>query len=151
MSDWKSEQEERLNSLLSNYTDKEKKRYKLDFVEKMFPRVYPRIKDDDEMKVFQNFIDFCVDNIPANKEIPSNQKKLLLNKIARYEHHVRQHYKLTYKGFYIALFLAIGVSLGLPIGAALGNLALGTPIGMLIGVGIGSALENKAKKENRIL
>lgn len=71
----------------------------------------------------------------------------------------RKKLGLTSEKFYISLWLPLGmVVFGMPLGTLIssitGNVAflsLGLPIGMVLGILVGTTLDNKAKKENRVL
>ncbi|WP_010272674.1 hypothetical protein [Paenibacillus senegalensis] len=66
--------------------------------------------------------------------------------------HLKERHNLVPKGYYIGMYMAFGVSFGLLFGMLLfDNIALGLPIGMGIGLAMGSGMDEKVKKEGRVL
>ena len=87
--------------------------------------------------------------------IPENKKKYFKKQLNTLIHYSTEKLNLITEGTYIEIGLSLGTGLGLTFGIPfLGptyGVTYGMTFGMLIGIVIGAYLEQKAKKENRIL
>jgi len=87
--------------------------------------------------------------------VPENKKKHFKKQLNRLIHYSIKKLNLITEGTYIAIGLSLGtglgLSLGIPILGTTYGVTYGMSFGMLIGIVIGTYLEQKAKKENRII
>ena len=85
-------------------------------------------------------------------QIPNKEnRKSYLKQIKSLVKHLQKEHKLVTEGQYMAMLSGIGPVLGIAIGAALGNPSIGVAIGVAIGLAIGRYMDNKAKKEGRVI
>jgi hypothetical protein len=86
---------------------------------------------------------------------PENKKKHFKKQLNVLIHYSIKKLNLITEGTYIAIGLSLGtglgLSLGIPILGATYGVTYGMSFGMVFGIIIGTYLEQKAKKENRIL
>lgn len=86
---------------------------------------------------------------------PENNKKYYKKQFNKFLQFTLKKLNLIQEGTYVALGLSLGtglgLSLGIPILGATYGVTYGMTFGMLIGIVIGTYLEQKAKKEKRVL
>ena len=126
-----------------------------------------------EIKVYQNFIDILTAlknrdltqeeirsieeelDILKLKDYPENKKKYLRRKRDKFKEYLNTEFSLITEGYYTGIGLALGICFGVAIGASIfgpsSGSSLGISLGMVIGLIIGRTLDDKAKKENRVL
>ena len=87
--------------------------------------------------------------------VPENKKKYFKNQLKALIHYSMKKLNLITEGTYVAIGLSLGtglgLSLGIPILGPTYGVTYGMTFGMIIGIVIGTYLEQKAKKENRVL
>ena len=105
---------------------------------------------EDELTDFETFLDEL--KLRSNPENNKKYYKKQLNKLIQF---ILKKLNLIQEGTYIALGLSLGtglgLSLGIPILGTTYGVTYGMTFGMIIGIVIGTYLEQKAKKENRVL
>jgi len=85
-------------------------------------------------------------------QIPNKEnRKSYLKQIKSLVKHLQKEHKLVTEGQYMAMWSGIGPALGIAFGAALDNIGIGVAIGVVIGLAIGRYMDNKAKKEGRVI
>ncbi|MFK5982523.1 MAG: hypothetical protein QM499_06390 [Flavobacteriaceae bacterium] len=87
--------------------------------------------------------------------IPENKRKYFKKQLNILINYSMKKLNLITEGTYIAIGLSLGtglgLSLGIPILGSTYGVTYGMSFGMVLGIAIGTYLEQKAKKENRIL
>ncbi len=139
--------------LLKEMSDRHNyRKYKIDMLQCLANRVDQFTYECGQCQMFKQDLTTLVQDVGSlsqmsNKESRKQYFKSINNIIA----HFQKQHKLVTDGYYIGLGMIFGVSIGIAIGTAMDSIGSGIPIGIGVGVGIGSALEAKAKKEDRIL
>jgi len=127
---------------------KDIKRYKIDQLERIAKRVEQFSQQCSQCSMQKQEITKLAHNLEFIKGSTQTRKeyhkklRLLIN-------HLQKKHKLVAEGQYIGIGIAIGVALGVPFMTVLGGagIALGIPFGLVFGI----AMENKAKKEGKII
>ncbi|PHS61804.1 MAG: hypothetical protein COB12_11540 [Flavobacterium sp.] len=105
---------------------------------------------EEELLDFENKLDDL-----KLETIPENKKKYLKKQLNILIQYSIKKLNLITEGTYIAIGLSLGtglgLSLGIPILGSTNGVTYGMSFGMILGIIIGTILEQKAKKENRIL
>lgn len=148
---WIEIQLEQLESRTRNYTNKEKKSIGYNDIKSALYLVPTKISDDSELHEFKTKLELVIDAVPIKKDGDKIDYGTFGSSLSNFKKAIRKKYNIVNKGVYISQGIALGMPLGLLLGLLLDNLAFGLPMGTMIGLIIGSALEGKAKKENRIL
>ena len=122
----------------------------------MLLRIARRVDDFSttcgECQTFKQEITVLTGELGNLIQIPNKEnRKSYLKTINNLVKHLQKQHKLVTEGQYIGIGLAIGAGVGAALGAALGNSGIGPAIGVAIGLAIGKYLDNKAKKEDRII
>ncbi len=148
---WINLQLEKLELNTSNFTGQEKSKIGYNYLKKAIEIIPGKISVDLELKEFKSKIEMIFDSIPEKKEGEKITFENYSSALSVFKKTIKKKYNLVEKGTYLSQWIPLGLALGLPWGFVFGSLIYGLPIGILLGLIIGSILENKAKKENRIL
>lgn len=135
-----------LNRKAQPLDDKTKKQYRVKYITGAAEKVAEKTAAAPDAE-FITLLRNVVNTFPSTKE----EKKIYAGHVNRYDAYVRKKYQLAAAGYYRAVWLALGVAIGMPMGISMKNIAAGLPIGLAIGLAIGTGLENKAKKEGRLI
>ena len=139
----------------------------------LFERYLKQTEIKSEVKVYSSFIAVLRDlqnrNLSEEElnnfetqleelkllQVTENNKKYFKKQLNKLIQFTLKRLNLIQEGTYIAIGLSLGTGLGLSLGIPfLGptyGVTYGMSFGMLIGIVIGTYLQQKAKKENRIL
>jgi hypothetical protein len=148
---WIEEQLEKLESKTNNYTKQEKTKIGYHYLKNGLNIVATKINDNKELDEFKTKIEMIIESIPIKDNGVDINYGTFLSNLSNFKKTIKKKYNIVSKGTYISQGVGLGMPFGVLLGLLLGNIALGLPIGLMIGLIIGSALESKAKKENRIL
>ena len=130
---------------------KESKKYKLDLLLRIAGRVDSFFSHCGECQIFQQDITQLTQDLGYIVQMPKEKRKGYFKKLNNITKHLQKHHKLVAEGHYIGIGIAIGVAIGAGIGTALGKPGLGPGLGIALGLAIGAYLDNKAKKEDRVI
>jgi hypothetical protein len=130
---------------------KESKKYKLDLLLKIAGRVDNFFSQCGECQIFQQDITQLTQDLGYLAQWSREKRKGYFKKISTITKHLQKQHKLVAEGHYIGIAIAIGVAIGAGLGAALDNPGIGPGIGIALGLAIGAYLDNKAKKEDRVI
>lgn len=148
---WSTHQLAELENKSQSLSEAERETYHMAYLEKVIQKVPAKIATATELTQFQ----VTIENILALPLIRNEKGKLegkaFLKAVNELKIHIQKQYNLVSKGYYVAIYMPLGVAIGLPFGLIFKNIALGLPIGIGIGLAIGGALDQKAKKEGRVL
>jgi hypothetical protein len=108
-------------------SNKDIKKYKLDYIARVAKRIADLSNECEE------------------------EKKNYDRKIKEITSHLQKKHKLVAEGTYVGFGIAVGPAIGVALGSGMGNVGAGIGIGIGIGLAIGSALEAKAKKDGKII
>jgi hypothetical protein len=147
---------EEINKKLEPYRDslskKEQKKYQLDLLTRVARRVAGFNEECGECQLFQQEITAYVNELGNMVHLADNvRRKKYAKRLKQTVRHLQSQHKLVPKGHYVGIWTSIGTGIGVAIGAAMGTVGSGIPIGIGIGVVIGMMLDNKAKKEDRVI
>jgi hypothetical protein len=65
--------------------------------------------------------------------------------------HLRSVHKIVQEKYYTNSFMALGIAIGLSYGMLISSFPIGMSLGLGIGLALGSSMDEKARKEKRIL
>ena len=153
-SKWHDETVRRINSYKDTLSQKDQKKYKLDLLLRIIRRVDDFSAACGECHLSQSEITKLIEDLGYLLQMPNPDKekrKSYFKTINNVTKHLQKSHKLVTEGYYLGIGTAIGVGIGAVIGAALGNSGAGTGIGVALGLAIGKYLDDKAKKEGRII
>ena len=151
-SNWYNRTVKEINLHKDTLSKKDSKKYKLDLLLRIVRRVDDFSSYCGECQTFQGEITRLIADLGNLIQLPGKESHRSYNKaINSIVKHLQKHHKLVTEGQNIGIWMAIGVGIGTAIGAALDNPGIGTAIGVAIAVTIGKYMENKAKKEGKII
>lgn len=148
---WKSAQLAVLATKTQLLTTKEAKTYHVDFIGNAIRKVPSKITEEVDLAHFQSKLEATLTLFPVKNENNKFIDKAYLKAVSELKIELQKKHNLVSEGYFIAIFLPLGVAIGLPFGVVFKNIALGLPIGLGIGLAIGASLDQKAKKEGRII
>ena len=154
-SDWYNKIAKEISSHKDRLTEKEQKKYKLDLLLRVAGRVDSLSSLCGQCQLFQQDIMQLSRDLWEVSLMSKEQSKSYPKKINNIVKHLQKHHKLVTEGQYSGMWTGIGVAIGVALGAAGGavadNVGFGIPIGIGIGIAVGKYLDNKAKKEGRVI
>ena len=127
------------------------KKYKLDLLLRVAKRADSFSSGCGQCQMFQQDVTQLTQDLGYLAQWSKERRKSYFKTINTITKHLQKQHKLVTEGHYIGIGLAIGIGIGAAIGAALDNPGAGTGIGAAIGLAIGSYMDNKAKKEGRVI
>jgi hypothetical protein len=84
-----------------------------------------------------------------------NRKKHVKQKLEIFEKFLKVKFNIITQGYYTAIGMVLGITFGIAFGTAIlksgSGPGIGLSVGMVIGLVIGKIMDDKAKKENRVL
>ena len=153
-SDWYNDTAKEINSYKDAFSNKDAKKYKLDLLLRVAKRVDDFYSYCGECQLLQTEIAKLTQDLSYLLQMPNPNKedrKSYFKTINNIVKHLQKQHKLVSEGYYMGIGIAIGMGIAAAIGAALGNPGAATGIGIALGLVIGRYLNNKAKKEGRII
>ena len=136
-------------------SQKDYKKYKLDLLLRIAGRVDTFSAACSECQAFQPEIKRLVQDLnnfaQLPKQVAKEERKSYFRRVNDFVKHLQKQHKLVTEGYYMGIGIAIGLAVSAGIGTALGNPGVGTGIGIALGLAIGKYLDNKAKKEGRVI
>ena len=154
-SDWYNKIAKEIESQKGRLTEKEQKKYKLDLLLRLAGRVDSLSSLCGQCQLSQQDIAQLSRGLWEVSLMSKEQHKSYSKTINNIVKHLRKEHKLVTEGQYSGMWGGIGTAIGVAIGAAsgagAGNTAIGLPIGIGIGIAVGRYLDNKAKKEGRVI
>ena len=149
---WHEEISGKIGAYQSSLSNKEQKKYQLDLLQRVTRRVAGFYEACGECQLFQQEITAYVNELGNMIHLADNTRRKQYGKrLKQIVKHLQSQHKLVSKGYYVGIWTSIGTGIGVAIGAAMGTVGAGIPIGIGIGVVIGMMLDNKAKKEDRVI
>jgi len=149
---WHRETSEKINSYQLSLSKKAQKKYQLDLLQRVAGRVAQFGDECGECQLFQQEITGYVNELGNMMQLPDDTRhKQYAKRLKQTVRHLQGQHKLVSKGYYTGIWTSIGSGIGVAIGAGMDNVGAGIPIGISIGVAVGMVLDNKAKKENRVI
>jgi len=151
-SNWYEDTTREINLHKDTLSQKGQKKYKLDLLLRVAKRVADFSTECGECQMFQQEITTLTKELGYSLQLLNKEtRKRHSRTIGNITKHLQKQHKLVSKGQYIGIGMAIGVVTGTALGAALDNASIGPAIGTAIGLAIGAYLDNKAKKEGRVI
>jgi hypothetical protein len=148
--DWIETQIQNLDSKTKGYTEKEKTKIGYSYIKSALYIVPEKITDDTNLQEFKAKIEYLIDSLPIKKDGSKVEYGTYSSALSSFKNEIKKKYNIVSKGTYINQGV-LGMPVGLLLGLMFDNIVFGLLIGLTIGLIIGSVLENKAKKENRLL
>ena len=149
---WYEETSKPLDPYKDSLSKKEQKRYQLDLVGRVARRVAQFGDKCGECQLFQQEIIAYVNELGNMVHLADDvRRKRYAKRLKQAVRHLQSQHNLVSKGHYVGIWMAIGTGVGVAIGAGMSTVGAGIPIGIGIGVAIGTMLDNKAKKEDRVI
>ena len=151
-SNWYNRIIKKISSYKDTLSKKDYKKYKLDLLMRVARRVDGFSAYCGQCQLFQQDITGLTTELGLLTQMPSKEGvKSYSKKISSMVKHLQKQHKLVSEGHYMGIGAGMGVAIGTALGAAMDNTGAGTGIGTTIGIAVGSYLDNKAKKEDRII
>ena len=150
-SDWYNRTAKAVNFHKDTFNKKESKKYKLDLLLRLVKRVDDFSAYCGECQIFQQDITRLTEDLGNISLMSKDEQKSYSRTINNIVKHLQKKHKLVSKGQNMGIWMAIGTGIGTALGIALGNPGIGPALGVGIGLAVGSYLDNKAKKEGRVL
>ncbi len=154
---WHDDTAKIINSYRDSFSKKEVKKYKLDLLLRIARRVVEFSDECGRCQLFQQEITRLTGDLSNSVQIsalvpvPKATRRRYFKSIKNMVKHFQSHHQLVTKGHYVGLWSAIGSGVGVALGTGAGNFGIGMPIGIALGVAVGGSLDNKAKKEDRVI
>ena len=150
-SHWYDDIVKQINLHQDTLSQKESKKYKLDLLLRLSARVDGFSNQCGQCQLLQQDMSRLIQDLSYLAQWSKEKRKDYFKKINNITKHLQKHHKLVNEGYYLGIGIAIGIGIGAALGAALGNPGIGPAIGIALGVAIGKYLDNKAKKEGRVI
>lgn len=148
-SDWYYGIDKRINYQKDTLSEKDYRKYKLDLLLCLARRVDSYSALCSECQSRKQEITALTNDL-ANLSLMSKEaKKGYFKAIGDITKHLQKQHKLVTEGQYIGIGMAIGSGVGVALSAALEG--AGLPLGIGIGAAFGYYLDNKAKREGRLI
>jgi hypothetical protein len=126
--------------------------YHLDRFLKLARRVDEFAADCPKCKLLRPQMDQMLRDLAANApQILREQKRSFLGQMQDIMSHLHKTHGLIGEGQNVGTWLAIGTAVGVALGAGLSNPLIGIPTGVVLGLIVGTVLDNKAKKEGKVI
>ncbi len=150
-SDWYNRTVKAINLHKDTFSKKDSKKYKLDLLLRLVRRVDEFSTTCGECQMFQPEITKLTEGLYYVSNISEEERKSYSKTIGNITKHLQKQHKLVKEGQYMGIGMAIGIGIGAAFGAIFDNPGAGTAIGIAIGVAIGKYMDNKAKKEGKVI
>ncbi len=150
-SDWYNRTVKAINLHKDTFTKKDSKKYKLDLLLRLVKRVDDFSATCGECQMFQPEITKLAEGLYYVFNMPEEESKSYSKTISNITKHLQKQHKLVKEGQSMGIGIAIGIGIGAAFGAIFENPGAGTAIGIAIGVAIGKYMDNKAKKEGKVI
>lgn len=148
--DWTETQMQKLDSKMKGYTEKEKKKIGYSYIQSALSIIPEKITDDTNLQEFKAKIEYLIDSLPIKKDGNKAENDTYSSALSSFKKEIKKKYNVVSKGTYVNQGV-LGMPFGLLLGLLFDNITFGLLIGLSTGLVVGSVLENKAKKENRLL
>lgn len=142
----------KINNLEMSLDKKTARNYRTDLLKRVARRIDEFSASCSECQSMKDTLNTLVEEASHQSGLPVTkaQFKSYHKSVELLAGHLKKTHKLIEPGMYLAIGISIGVALGAGISTSMGQPAF-SGIGIPIGVAIGLALDNKAKKEGRVL
>ncbi len=150
-SDWYNRTVKVINLHKDTFSKEDSKKYKLDLLLRLVKRVDDFSTTCGECQTFQPEITKLTEGLYYVSNISKEESKSYSTTISNITKHLQKQHKLVKEGQYMGIGMAIGIGIGAAFGAISENPGAGTAIGITIGVAIGKYMDNKAKKEGKVI
>ncbi|WP_458412971.1 hypothetical protein ACNQFZ_19490 [Schinkia sp. CFF1] len=145
-SNWKSETAERIENVLFSMKEKEAQKYKVGILARVVQRLHQFSQDGcTECESLKENINEMLLFLEQKNEIGVKQYKLIFRTTSK--HLVKKH-ALVEEGYYLSLCAGYGLLFGAVL-STLYDFAIA--FGILIGIVVGLKLDEKAKKEDKVI
>ena len=149
---WHEEISGKIEAYQGSLNKKDQKKYQLDLLQRVARRVAGFYNQCGECQLFQQEITAYVNELGNMIHLDdTTRRKQYGKRLKQMVRHLQNQHKLVSKGYYVGIWTSIGAGIGVALGAVMDNVGPGMPIGIAIGVAIGMMLDNKAKKEDRVI
>lgn len=133
------------------FTLGEYKKYKLDLLLRAAKRVDRFSVDCSQCQNFRGDIEKLVEHSGNLIQSSKEERKNYFRTIDSVIKHLQEHHKLIVDEQNLEIWIAIGMTLGIVFGSSLDNIGAGIVIGIGVGAAIGAGLDDKAKKEGKVI
>jgi hypothetical protein len=127
------------------------KKYKLDLLLRVAKRVASFSVDCSECQNFQIELKKLAESLGNLIQSSKEERKSYFRTIDNVIKHLQKSHELIVEEQNLEIWIAIGVTIGIALGSSLGNIGAGIAIGAGIGVAIGAPLDDKAKKDGKVI
>jgi hypothetical protein len=133
------------------FTKKDYKKYKLDLLLRVAKRATSFSIDCSECQNFQIEIKNLAEHLGNLIQSPKEERKIYFRTIDDIIKHLQKHHKLIVEEENIGIWMVIGIVIGVALGSLLDNTGGGIGIGIVVGAAIGAYLDDKAKKDGKVI
>ena len=132
-------------------TRRDYKKYKLDLLLRVAKRVASFSVDCSECQNSQIEIKKRAENLDNLVQSSKEERKSYFRTIDNAIKHLQEHHKLIVEDQNLGIWFIIGLLIGVALGSSLDNTGTGIGIGIVIGLAIGAYLDDKAKKDGKVI
>ena len=148
---WYNEVVKEIDKHKGRITKRDYKKYKLDLLIRVARRVASFSIDCPECQNFQIEIKNLVEHLGNLIQSPKEERKSYFRTFDNVIEHLQKHHKLIVEEENLGIWIAIGVTIGIVLGSSLDNIGAGIAIGAGIGAAIGADLDDKARKDGKVI
>jgi len=155
---WYSGINKQVNKIKDLKGEKNLRKYKLNYLLCIAERVDSYSGFCSECQSFQKEITEIVADLSEFVQIPDDSARMPKEKhrvyfktVNKITSHLQKQHNLVIEGQNLGLWISIGTAIGVAIGASSDSIGFGIPIGIAMGTAVGTYLDNKAKKEGRVI
>ncbi len=133
------------------FIEKDYKKYKLDLLLRAAKRVASFSVDCSECQNFQIEIKKLAENLGNLIQSSKEERKSYFRTIDNVIKHLQKQHKLLFEHENLGIWFTIGIVIGVSLGNLLDYIGAGIGFGLVIGAAIGSYLDDKAKKDGKVI
>ncbi len=135
----------------SRFTKRDYKKYKLDLLLRVAKRVAGFSVDCSECQNLQIEIKKLAENLDKLIQSSKEERKIYFRTVDNVIKHLQEHHKLIVEEENIGIWITMGIVIGIALGNLLNNIGAGIAFGIVIGGAIGSYLDDKARKDGKVI
>ena len=123
----------------------------MDLLLRVAKRIASFSVDCSECQNFQIEIKKLAENLDNLIQSSKEERKIYFRTIDNVIKHLQKYHKLIVEDENLGIWIAIGIAIGVAFGSSLDYIGAGIAFGIVIGGAIGSYLDDKAKKDGKVI
>ncbi len=148
---WYNDVVKEIDKHKGRFTKGDYKKYKLDLLLRVARRVASFSVDCSECQNLQIEIKKLAENLDNLIQSSKEERKIYFITIDNVIKHLQKHHELIVEEENIGIWVTIGIVIGAALGNLLDNIGAGIAFGIVIGGAIGFYLDDKAKKDGKVI